>query len=64
LGWGRARNIRIIEEARETARGLHAAGVIDKRRMREYETFSLISFSIFNEKIFLFFALKFNMFLS
>ncbi len=28
---------RIIEEMRETAKGLHASGVIDKRRMREYE---------------------------
>ncbi len=28
---------RIIEEMHETAKGLHAAGVIDKRRMLEYE---------------------------
>ncbi len=28
---------RIIEELHETARGLHAAGMIDKRRMQEYE---------------------------
>lgn len=28
---------RIIEEMHETAKGLHASGVIDKRRMREYE---------------------------
>lgn len=28
---------RIIEEMRETAEGLHASGVIDKRRMLEYE---------------------------
>lgn len=28
---------RIIEEMYETAEGLHASGVIDKRRMREYE---------------------------
>jgi len=30
---------RIIEEMRETALGLHGAGVIDKRRMREHEAF-------------------------
>jgi hypothetical protein len=30
---------RIIEEMRETALGLHAAGVIDKRRIREHEAF-------------------------
>ncbi len=28
---------RIIEEMHETAKGLHAAGVIDKRRMQKYE---------------------------
>ena len=28
---------RIIEEMHETAKGLHASGLIDKRRMREYE---------------------------
>lgn len=28
---------RIIEEMQETAEGLFAAGLIDKRRMREYE---------------------------
>ena len=28
---------RIIEEMHETAKGLHASGVIDKRRMLEYE---------------------------
>ncbi len=28
---------RIIDEMHETARGLHASGVIDKRRMLEYE---------------------------
>ena len=30
---------RIIEEMRETALGLHAAGAIDKRRMMEHEAF-------------------------
>lgn len=28
---------RIIEEMHETAKSLHASGVIDKRRMRGYE---------------------------
>ena len=31
------RNSRILDEMRETARGLHDAGLISKRRMREFE---------------------------
>ena len=34
---------RIIEEMQETAQGLFAAGIIDKRRMREYEALSRAS---------------------
>ena len=29
---------RIIEEMHETVQGLHAGGLIDERRMREFET--------------------------
>lgn len=31
------RKSRIIEEMHETARGLHKAGLISKRRMREFD---------------------------
>ncbi len=31
------RKSRILEEMHETASGLHAAGLIDKRRMREFD---------------------------
>ena len=31
------RNSRMLSEALETAQGLHGAGVIDMRRLREYE---------------------------
>lgn len=31
------RNSRIFEEMHETAQGLHGIGLIDKRRMREYD---------------------------
>jgi len=30
-------NSRILAEMHETARGLHAAGLIDKRRMHEFD---------------------------
>ena len=30
-------NSRILSELHETARGLHAAGLIDRRRMREFD---------------------------
>lgn len=32
---------RIIEEVLETARDFHASGLIDKRRMKEYEALQL-----------------------
>jgi len=32
---------RLIEELRETARGMHKTGLIDARRMREYEALYL-----------------------
>ena len=32
------RNSRILDEMHETARGLHSAGLISKRRMGEFET--------------------------
>ncbi len=31
------RKSRILEEMHETARGLHTVGLIDKRRMREFD---------------------------
>ena len=31
------RNSRILEEIRDTARGLHGAGLVSKRRMGEFE---------------------------
>ena len=34
---------RILEAVHETARDLHAAGVISKRRMKEYDSLCLIS---------------------
>jgi putative transcriptional regulator len=34
-------NSRILDEMHETARGLHAAGLIDKRRMLEYDALCL-----------------------
>lgn len=34
------RKSRIIEEMHETARGLHEAGLISKRRMREFDALS------------------------
>ena len=37
----KTRNSRILDEMHETARGLHEAGLIDKRRMLEYDALCL-----------------------
>ena len=37
----KTRNSRILGEMHETARGLHEAGLIDKRRMLEYDALCL-----------------------
>ncbi len=36
------RKSRILEEMHETARGLHKAGLIDKRRIREFDALCLL----------------------
>lgn len=39
----RKRNSRILDEAYETARGLHRPGLISKRRMSEFEALGTVS---------------------